>query len=77
MGCVMDWHKRYMEIREKLKEKFKKQGLNDDQIEIKMNSIDLEFFRHLWINGKDFTKNDKEARIKFYLDFLELKAKEN
>ena len=77
MGCVMGWHKRYMEIREKLKEKFKKQGLNDDQIEIKMNSIDLEFFRHLWINGKDFTKNDKEARIKFYLDFLELKAREN
>jgi len=40
-----------------------------------LNSTDLEFFRHLWINGKDFTKNDIEARAKFYLDFLELETK--
>ena len=65
-----------METREKLREKFKQQGLNNDQVETKMNSVDLEFFRHLWINGKDFTKHDNEARAKFYLDFLELEIKE-
>lgn len=68
--------KKYKEVREKLKDKFRKQGLNEDQVELKMNSVDLSFFRQLWVNGKDFTKNDQEARMKFYLGFLELELKE-
>jgi len=70
-------HKEYINARERVKEKFKKQGLTEDQVEIKMNSIDLKFFRHLWINGKDFTQNNNDARVKFYLDFLESELKED
>lgn len=69
-------HQKYMSTRERAREKFRKQGLTEDQVEIKMNSLDLEFFRHLWINDKNSTINDNEARAKFYLDFLELKIKE-
>lgn len=70
-------HKKYFQTREEIASKFKKEKLSEIQIEIKMNSIDMDFFRHLWINGKDFTKNNNEARIKFYIEYLELELKNN
>ena len=69
-------HKKYMASHESIKEKFRKKGLNEDQIKIEMNSIDLGFLKHIWMNGKDFTSDDPSARVKFYLDFLELELKE-
>jgi len=69
-------HEKYMEVREKVKEKLLKTGLNEDQVKIEMNSIDLGFLRHVWMNGKDFTTDDPDARIKFYLEFLKLELEE-
>jgi hypothetical protein len=55
-------------VKDKLRAKFKAQGLNKDQIEIKMNSLDCEFCTHAFVN--DIKLSSVEERLKFYLDFL-------
>lgn len=55
-------------VKDKLRAKFKRKGLNKDQIEIKMNSLDCEFCTHAFVNGIKLSST--KERLKFYLDFL-------
>ena len=66
-----DIEARYIDTRLKVREKLKRMGYDESLIEIKIHSLDLDFMRHLWINGKDFTKDDVKGRVAFYLRFLE------
>ncbi len=68
---------KYEKTREKVREKFRNQGLNEDQIDIKMNGIDNNFFLHLWVNGKDFSKGTNEDRMDFYIRSLKLELNSN
>ena len=63
-------HKEYIDAHEKLREKLRKEGLNEDRVEIKMNKIALDFFKLAWLNGADFTKGSKTERAKRYIDYL-------
>ena len=57
-------------VKDKLRAKFRSQGLNKNQIEIKMNSLDCEFCTHAFVN--DVKLSSIEERLKFYLGFLKL-----
>lgn len=68
--------KRFREVKKKLTNKFKKKGLNKDQIKIEFNSIDTEFLTHAFVNGKFLKESTNTERLDFYVRFLELKLKE-
>ena len=62
------------EVKSKLREKLKKQGLSEEQTEIKMNSLDCEFLTHCFVNG--VKKETKEEGMEFYIKFLEIELGE-
>ena len=65
-------HKRLKEVREKLKRKFIDEGLDEFQAQVRLNTIDNDFFLHLWVDGKDPFKGTSEDRLDFYIRSLEL-----
>ncbi len=69
-------NKRLLDIKEKLKKIFKNQGFNDDQIQIRMDSIDTEFLVHAFVNGKFIKESTTEERLEFYIRYLEIKFQE-
>jgi hypothetical protein len=69
--------KRLQEVRDNLDKKFQKEGLTNEQIEIRFNTIDNDFFRGLWVNGKDPQDGTEKDRLDFYIEFLELELKES
>ena len=69
-------NKELQEVKKELTEKFKKKGLEEDKIQVKMDSVDTEFLIHVFVNGKFLTESDTEERLGFYKRFLELKIKE-
>lgn len=69
-------NKELQEVKKDLISKFKKKGLDDNEIQVNMDSVDTEFLIHVFVNGKFLTESDTEERLGFYKRFLELKAKE-
>ena len=59
-------------VKDKLRAKFKAQGFNEDQVEIRMNALDCEFCTHAFVNDICSRKGNVDERLKFYLDFLKL-----
>jgi hypothetical protein len=55
-------------VKDKLRAKYQAQGLNEDQIEIKMNTLDCEFCTYAFVN--DIKLSNVEERLNFCLDFL-------
>ena len=73
---MKDQEKRLQNVRDKIDQKLQEQGITKEQIEIRFNTIDNDFFRGLWVNGKDQQKGTNEDRLDFYIRFLELELKE-
>lgn len=59
-------------VKDKLRAKYKAEGLSDDQVEIKMNALDGEFCTHTFVNDTASKLKKIEERLKFYLEFLKL-----
>lgn len=57
-------------VKDKIREKFKSQGLDGNQIQIQMNSIDCEFMIHAFINTISNNNSSIEEKLKFYIGFL-------
>ncbi len=57
-------------VKDKIRAKFKKQGLNEIQIETKLNTLDCEFCTHVFVNDTTSKYKTAEERLKFYVDFL-------
>lgn len=64
---------RLKKVKDQLRGKFRKLGINEEQIQIKMNALDNEFLIHAFVNGKLVKEATTEERLDFYIRFLELK----
>jgi len=69
-------NKQLQEIKKDLEAKFKKAGLSDEQIQLKMNSLDTEFIIHTFVNGQFISDSSTEERLEFYIRFLDIKLEE-
>ena len=64
--------KEVLNAKNALRIKYKKQGLNKDQMQIALNSLDCEFSTHSFVNKKCCNKSNTKERLKFYVDFLKM-----
>lgn len=64
--------KELLQVKNSLRGKYKKQGLNKDQIQTAMNTLDCEFSTHIFVNNKCCKKTSTQQRLKFYIDFLKM-----
>jgi hypothetical protein len=66
-------NKELIKVKDALEKKFKSQGLNKQQIEIKMMQLDVEFLIHAYVNGvpeKGLDLKSVKNRLQFYIDIL-------
>ena len=57
-------------VKDKIREKFKSEGLDENQIQIHLNSIDCEFMIHAFVNATSENIPSIEEKLKFYIEFL-------
>ena len=62
-------NKKIIEIKDKLRGKFKDKGLNKDKTEFEINKLDTEFLLHCFVNN--IRKDSNDERLKFYIKYLE------
>ncbi len=55
-----------------LHKKFKKQGLNSQQIEFKMLQLDVDFLLHSFMNGTLLHQASIKKRLEFYTRTLKM-----
>lgn len=68
--------KELKKITTEIEQKLKTKGLNKNQIQIKMNTIKVDFLLYLFVNGKNFEEQTSEERMQFYTKYLEMELEE-
>lgn len=69
-------NKKIRKIKQELRKKLRKKGLSEQQIDIKMIEMDVEFLRHVFLNGTIIKDNTIKGRLKFYTGALKTFLKE-
>ena len=69
-------NKKIKKIKSDLRNKFKKQGLTKDQINVKLIELNVNFLLHAYINGAMLKDEEIKDRLKLYIKTLNMFLKE-
>lgn len=66
-----------IELKEKLRNKFKSQGLSDDKVEINILRLEIDFLWHSYINNHPKNDWDSKQKVDFYIKSLRMYLDDN
>ena len=65
-------NKRVIDAKNKLREKFTRKEMADEQIDLKLISLDVDFLLHSFVNGYFQKKMTIKEKLEFYIKYLEM-----